>query len=139
MFRPESPASSGKSRKEHVTRNGESFWTISRKYNVGMRELARWNGMATRDKLRIGQKLVVWTTPAVSPEQIASGAPTNNDREIIRKIGYKVRSGDSLARIANKFNVSISDIEAWNKISRKKYLQPGQSLRLYVDITRASL
>ncbi|MDZ7769986.1 MAG: LysM peptidoglycan-binding domain-containing protein [Woeseiaceae bacterium] len=48
-------------RVEHHVRSGESFWSISRKYEVGMRELAAWNGMAPRDPLSIGQKLVVWT------------------------------------------------------------------------------
>ena len=130
----EGPANSGRTKHVHITRSGESFWTISRKYGVGMRELARWNGMATRDPLRIGQKLVVWTKPT----QVASATP-NADRQIIRQIGYKVRKGDSLDRIARKFNVTIRDIESWNGISRKKYLQPGQSLTLYVDIARASL
>jgi membrane-bound lytic murein transglycosylase D len=53
----------------------------------------------------------------------------------MRNITYKVRSGDSLARIANKFNISIKDIERWNSLSRKNYLQPGQRLKLSVDVT----
>jgi len=64
---------------------------------------------------------------------------SNSSRQLIRQVGYRVRSGDSLARIAQKFNVRISDIESWNGISRKKYLQPGQPLKLFVDITQASL
>ncbi len=107
VAKQEHPASSGKTRHEHVTRSGESFWTISRKYGVGMRQLARWNGMATRDPLRVGQKLVVWSKPL----EVAVLSPSA-DREIIRQIGYKVRNGDSLDRIARKFNVSIGDIPA---------------------------
>ena len=53
----------------------------------------------------------------------------------MRNITYKVRSGDSLARIADKFNVRISDIERWNSLNRNKYLQPGQRLKLSVDVT----
>ncbi len=131
----QAPAKTGKSKIVHTTRAGDSFWKISRQYGVGMRELARWNGMGTTDRLRIGQKLVIWT----KPQQVASNASPAADRKIIRKVGYRVRSGDSLARIAQKFNVSIAQIESWNGINRNKYLQPGQSLKLYVDITRASL
>jgi len=36
---------------------------------------------------------------------------------------------------ADKFNVRISDIERWNSLSRNKYLQPGQRLKLSVDVT----
>nr|WP_210330326.1 LysM peptidoglycan-binding domain-containing protein [Aliikangiella sp. G2MR2-5] len=42
-----------------------------------------------------------------------------------------------MARIADKFNVSLASVKRWNKTAgRKKYLQPGDSLTLYVDITR---
>lgn len=122
--------SSSSIKKIHITKPGDSFWDIARKYGVGTRDVARWNNLGTSDTLRIGQKLVIWSKP---------GKSANNDRQVIRRIHYKVRSGDSLARIAQKFNVGISDIESWNGINRKKYLQPGQPLKLYVDITQASL
>ena len=49
--------------------------------------------------------------------------------------GYRVRQGDSLYRIAGKFNVSINDIISWNALQPNKYLQPGQKLTLYVSGT----
>jgi membrane-bound lytic murein transglycosylase D len=52
----------------------------------------------------------------------------------VRKIGYSVRKGDSLAAIAGRFSVNISDIAGWNDLNTEHYLQPGQSLVLYVDI-----
>ncbi len=60
------------------------------------------------------------------------------DREVIRKIHYRVRNGDSLHRIADKFRVKVRDIKRWNQIGKKKYLQPGDELVLYVDVTQAS-
>ncbi|AWB67839.1 lytic transglycosylase [Saccharobesus litoralis] len=119
----------GKAKAEHIVKSGDTFWDISRKHKVNVRELAKWNNMAPGDPIFPGQKLVVWKT-APSDNQLLGEAPT------VKKVKYKVRSGDSLARIANKFNVTISDIENWNKLSRKNYLQPGQLLQLYVDVTR---
>jgi len=53
-----------------------------------------------------------------------------------RKLGYRVRNGDSLARIADKFNITVDDILEWNeKLRGSKYIHPGQMLTLYVDIT----
>jgi len=43
----------------HTVRNGESFWTIAKKYGVTTRQVAAWNGMAPRDTLRVGQNLVI--------------------------------------------------------------------------------
>ncbi len=108
---------------------GDSFWSLSREYKVGMRELASWNNMAPTDPLRIGQKLVVWTESGT----VASQGGIKNKT---RKIRYKVRRGDSIARIAGKFRVRVADVVRWNRINPEKYLQPGQRLTLYVDITR---
>ncbi|MGY8878417.1 MAG: LysM peptidoglycan-binding domain-containing protein, partial [Pseudoalteromonas sp.] len=46
----------------------------------------------------------------------------------------KVRRGDSLARIASKFNLSVNEIIKWNNLAGQKYLQPGQKLKLKVDV-----
>jgi membrane-bound lytic murein transglycosylase D len=124
------------SRLEHVVAAGESFWTISRRYDVSTRQLAAWNGMAPGDTLPVGRKLVVWTdadvidTPRLSPTA-ALGNTT-------RKLRYTVRSGDSLYLIANRFRVTVSQLVRWNNIDQNKILRPGQTLTMYVDVTRQS-
>ncbi|HEX5764540.1 MAG TPA: LysM peptidoglycan-binding domain-containing protein, partial [Woeseiaceae bacterium] len=118
-------------RVEHRVRSGESFWSIGRRYGVGTRELAAWNGMAPRDTLSVGQKLVVWAKNS-SP----TAAPSANGTT--RKLHYRVRSGDSLYLIANRFRITISDLVRWNSIDRNKILRPGQTLTMYVDVTRQS-
>jgi membrane-bound lytic murein transglycosylase D len=83
--------------------------------------------MAPTDPLKPGKKLVVWVNQ-VSKEQTSNA--------VMRTLTYTVRNGDSLARIASRFKVAISDIEKWNQLNRKKYLQPGQKLKIFVDVTR---
>lgn len=113
-------------RLEYSVRSGDSFWQIARNHDVKVSQLARWNGMAPGDPLKTGQKLVIWSKKSQP-----------NKREVIRKVNYRVRSGDSLARISQKFNVRVSDIRRWNsQQTNNKYLQPGQKLTLYVDVTR---
>ncbi|MDH3614658.1 MAG: LysM peptidoglycan-binding domain-containing protein [Gammaproteobacteria bacterium] len=119
---------------EHVVATGESFWTISQRYNVTTRQLSAWNGMAPRDTLPVGRKLVVWTNADVAPRT----SPTTALGNTTRKLRYKVRTGDSLYLIANKFRVTISQIARWNKIDKNKILRPGQTLTMYVDVTRQS-
>ncbi|WP_448217048.1 LysM peptidoglycan-binding domain-containing protein [Endozoicomonas sp. 2B-B] len=113
----------GRHKLNHSVKSGDSFWSIAKKYNTGVQELARWNSMSPRDNLRIGQTLVVWTK---------TNAPQDG---VVRRVNYKVRNGDSLSRIADKFNVAIAQIRTWNTFD-SKYLQPGQQLTLYVDVTR---
>jgi len=119
-------------RVEHVVASGDSFWSISRKYNVNMRQLAAWNGMAPRDTLSIGQKLVVWTS---EPVAVASAPGGNN---LTRKLNYTVRTGDSLYLIASRFRITVNDLVRWNKIDKNKILRPGQKLTMYVDVTAQS-
>ncbi len=112
----------------HQVAAGESFWTIAKKHQVGVGQLAAWNNMAPGDPLPVGKRLYVWHD---KPASLSSTA-------VIRKIGYKVRSGDSLARIAGHFNVSVKNILSWNQLDIGNYLQPGQQLTLYVDVTKAN-
>ena len=117
----------------HIVRSGQSLWSISRNYGVTTRALAKWNGIAPIDTLSVGQKLVVWTRPTLSqPVSLNQTRPSN----ALHALRYTVRKGDSLYLIANRFNIKVSDIKRWNQIG--KYLQPGQKLKLYVDITSQS-
>src|SRR5690606_24141910 len=120
-------------RVDHRVSRGESFWSISREYGVGVRELAAWNGMAPTDPLRIGQTLAIWTQ---KPAALVAASLGPSER--LRTITYTVRRGDSLARIASRFEVRVNDIARWNDISTDDYLQPGQRLTLRVDVTKQS-
>jgi membrane-bound lytic murein transglycosylase D len=117
-----------KTRVDHIVKSGESFWLIARRYKVSMHSLAKWNGMAVRDQLREGQKIVIWTKNG-KPSSRTARAGT------IQKLTHTVRNGDSLSRIASRYHVRVADLHRWNKI-KGKYLQPGQKLRVYVDVTR---
>jgi membrane-bound lytic murein transglycosylase D len=111
----------------HVVSPGDTFWDLSREYKVSMRKLASWNGMAPGDPLRVGQKLVVWTSQS-STKNFHPGSR-------IRPIHYTVRKGDSLSRISSKFKVSVTELRKWNTLPKGRYLQPGQRIKLYVDVT----
>lgn len=114
----------------HIVKAGDTLWDISQAYKVSSSSIAKWNGMAPKDTLTLGKKLVIWKQGKTSPIK-----GNNAEQAVMRNIHYKVRRGDSFARIADKFNVTIKDIERWNNLSRSKYLQPGQMLRLSVDVT----
>jgi len=125
----------------YVVQLGDTFWGLAQQHQVGVRQLARWNGMAPRDTLTPGQQLIIWSRNGLS-----SNSFDHNDvaappkRNITQRIGYRVRRGDSLARISQKFKVSISQLKSWNKsrLRSDSLLRPGQHLTLFVDIMRQS-
>lgn len=128
----------GDNRIVHTVKSGDTLWDLARKYRVSVNQIARWNAMSPRDMLRPGQRLVIWREADASAStdagDLLNGAhPLNN---VTRRISYTVRRGDSLARISQRFKVGIADLRSWNALSPDVYLQPGQRLTLYVDVTR---
>jgi membrane-bound lytic murein transglycosylase D len=125
----------GGKRVDYTVRSGDTFWDIAREHKISVRELSSWNGMAPGDPLMPGQDLVIWSQSS-QVTQLASAPKTvqRGDDGMVRKVGYRVREGDSLSRIASRFAVNVSDIASWNNLNTSRYLQPGQSLVLYVDI-----
>lgn len=113
---------------EHRVKRGESLWSLSQQYQVGVRKLASDNAMAPGDTLRVGQNLIIW-----------SKKPSHSilaEQKRLQTIRYTVKQGDSLSRISKKFKVTVADLQRWNP-SDKKYLKPGQQLKIIVDITRS--
>jgi membrane-bound lytic murein transglycosylase D len=110
----------------YTVNSGDSLWLISNKYDTDSKTLARWNNMGLGDPLMPGKKLVVWLEPKQSEQ---------STRSVMKKVVYTIRSGDSLALVANKFKVSINDIRDWNpNVGSKKYVQPGDTVTLLVNV-----
>jgi membrane-bound lytic murein transglycosylase D len=108
----------------HVVRSGDSLWRIAKRNRMDVATLARLNGMGPGDTLRAGQKLVLNTRASGSKKSTATGNA--------RQVSYKVRSGDTLSRIAKVFGVTVSDLVSWNGISKQSTLRPGQKLTVNV-------
>jgi len=117
---------------DFTVRPGDNLWDIAQIYKTSHRKIAAWNGVSPDDTLRPGQKLVLWIKAKEAIPSLASNAhlPSNG----ISNINYTIRKGDSLSHIADKFNVTINDLKNWNRLSGR-YLQPGQKLKLKVNIT----
>ena len=116
---------SGRRPAVHVVKRGDSLWRIAKTNRMDVNTLARLNGMAPTDTLRAGQKLVLNTRAAPSGSRASSSGGSG-------PVSYKVRSGDTLTRIAQLFGVTVSDLVNWNGISKNSVLRPGQRLTVNV-------
>lgn len=119
----------------YTVQHGDNLWSIAHRHGVSTRKLAAWNGMAPRDTLKVGRGLVIWKAKHVA-DASAHAIRTVSNQDMIRKISYRVRKGDSLYEIARKFRVRITDLKRWNAKTLGKFLQPGQHLTVHVDLTR---
>lgn len=106
----------------YVVQSGDTLWKISQKYSITVNELLDVNKLTVSDYLYIGQKLVI-PTQAPSPE-------TN-------QITYTVQSGDTLWKTAQKYGVTISELQYTNNLSATSYLYIGQKLIIPTKIEQA--
>jgi len=111
-----------RSRRPHVqvVRRGETLWSIARRNRVDVHTLAAMNGMQPGDALRAGQRIQV-------PGGTAGGGHVHH-----RRVVYTVRSGDTVAQIAQLFQCSVPQILAWNGLSSRSHIHAGQKLRIHV-------
>ena len=66
----------------------------------------------------------------VATEEAKREKPLPQYVELSNRIRYRVRSGDYLGRIAQKYGVSVSKIKQWNRL-RSNNLRIGQRLTIY--------
>ena len=105
-------------------RSGDYLGKIARKYGVRVSEIKRWNGLRSNN-ISEGQRLTIY------PRNPSGSIIPDRTKKVVSATGkqtYKVRSGDSLWTIAEKFSgVSVQNIKDWNGISGNK-LKIGMTL-----------
>jgi membrane-bound lytic murein transglycosylase D len=109
--------------KIYKVKRGDTLGSVARRHGLSVKALARLNGLGMRAKLRPGQVL---TLKQVKATQVARGKAPKG----MRRITHKVRKGDTLSSIGQRYHVSVKQITSWN--GRQKKLKPGQGLVIYV-------
>ena len=98
----------------HSTEAGETLADIARRYSVTVPAIEAANHLEPRATLPQGFLLNVPTTPP----------PT------VHLVRYRVQRGDTLAGIADRFDVTVAQLKRWNGISGD-HAPRGARLRIY--------
>ncbi|MDT3706728.1 MAG: LysM peptidoglycan-binding domain-containing protein [Thiobacillus sp.] len=114
----------------HLVRRGDTLFGVARRYGLSVTQLAAANPKLGTE-LKIGQVVRLPSsesgareTEPIQPAQLktASASPTQAAR-------YTVKSGDNLNAIAQRFDISVADIKAWNPGFRKtSMVRAGQKV-----------
>jgi len=111
------PADKWVSWRRHRVEAGETLTSIGKKYHVTPVAIAAANNLEQGVALDAGQKLII---PA-----------TQSETEIKRRlVSYRVRRGDTLLGIADRYSVSPDDVRKWNRL-RSNHVNRGMVLRIY--------
>lgn len=120
----------------HEVKRGESLASIAKRYRTTPTAIRSTNGL-TNNLIHPKQSLLIAVAlvkPAALPMNPMLAAAQKSSTH---RLTYTVRRGDSLARIADRFNVTISAIADWNDVDPTDVLKPGQRLVLHISAKRA--
>lgn len=95
--------------KKHKVEPGETLFTISQKYGVSLSELRELNSFDNESVIYSGQEILV---PDCSVQ--------TTTKTVIKK--HKVKKGETLSIIADRYNVSENEIMKANNMRTKKVL-----------------
>lgn len=111
----------------HVVARGETPSEIAGLYGISANELMRANNVRSARHLQIGQRLVIpgRMKSAEAVQMAGASGPSDASRTV-----YRVRSGDSLSEIADRYRVSVRDLQSWNALGSRTRIHVGD--RLYV-------
>jgi len=109
----------------YKVKKGDTIGELAEKFGVSTAQIKNWNGLSG-NTLYIGKTLKIYGSGEVTSlgdKTVKTSANLNH---------YKVKPGDTIGKIAELYQVSISDIRRWNKLSSNKILS-GKSLKIYSD------
>ncbi len=117
----------------HRIRRGENLSSIAIKYGVSLSSIKEWNNLSS-SRILAGRRLKIYTDKSLS--YVASNdnvSRSNND--VFR---YKIKKGDTIGELAEKFGVSSNQIRNWNGI-RGNNIIAGKSIKIYGGSNSSSL
>ncbi len=115
---------------QYRIRSGDNLSSIADRFGVSISDLKAWNGLRS-SRIRAGNYLMVRPAGAVPQETAqtraapSSAAPVAND--VRGAETYRIRRGDNLASIAQRFDVTVDNLKAWNGL-RSSRITAGDSL-----------
>jgi membrane-bound lytic murein transglycosylase D len=113
------PADKWVSWRRHRVESGETLGSIAKKYHVTPAAIAEANSLERGTGLDPGEKLII---PATQAQAEAKR----------RLVSYRVRKGDTLLGIADRFSVDSDDVKKWNRL-KTNHVARGMVLRIYTQ------
>lgn len=96
----------------YAVRSGDTIWDIARKFNMRPEEVRSLNGIGRSSRIHVGQKLVVLSDATADI------------------VYYEIKSGDTIADIAQRYGTTISRIIADNPSADPRQLRIGDKIRI---------
>ncbi|MAS35451.1 MAG: hypothetical protein CL610_15680 [Anaerolineaceae bacterium] len=105
----------------HVVQPGETLYRIGLRYNVTVATLAQANNIQNTERILAGQQLVIPDLSRAVETDLFASEPTY----------HIVQPGETLASIANRYGITVSQIAKLNNISNPNHIEAGKTLTVF--------
>jgi membrane-bound lytic murein transglycosylase D len=117
---------------QHRIKKGETLETIAQMYDVAIADIKSWNKLRT-SRIIAGTTLEIYS-PGRADDESENGSAQKNQPAASSKnstagshITHIVKKGDTLEKIAERYNVTIPEVKKWNHLSGSR-IYVGQKL-----------
>ena len=110
----------------YTVQKGDTYYSISKKYNISLQELYSTNGIDENDVLKVGQVLKI---PGKSTAENTSEKSTTTV-STAKTSNYEVVAGDTLYSISKKFGTTVDNLRSLNGLTESSVLKIGQVLKV---------
>lgn len=118
--------SSEKIRVAHKVKAGETLYYIASKYKVSVNDIKEWNKLGD-GSIKKDQVLYVYIP---KPGETTTPAPKKKPApQTVTTKTHKVKSGETLSGIAERYNCTVTEIKRWNNLKSNKIFA-GQKLKI---------
>lgn len=111
-----------------TAQNNDTFDSIGNRTGISADLLAQVNG----DSIKPGEKIVIPGGSNVKNVVLTSSRSSSRSESSAKVVSYRVRSGDTLGKIAGRYSTSASTIANLNRIRTTSKLRAGQVLKVPV-------
>lgn len=108
----------------HIVKPGDTLGALAKKYGTSIKALVDFNHLPNPNILIVGQKLIVPCTANGSKDDGVVPPPPPTDE----CTWYVVQPGDTLFKLALKYNTTVARIAERNQIANPSLIRVGQKL-----------
>ncbi|MBE2280963.1 MAG: LysM peptidoglycan-binding domain-containing protein [Ignavibacteriaceae bacterium] len=121
--------------KNHTVKTGETMSVIAAFYDISLTQIRQWNNI-NGDLIHEGQLLKIQSIKPAATKNLTFN--TRQQDKDVAVIEYKVRPGDNMTKLAQRFGVTINQLREWNNKSNYNLIV-NETVKIYTPSSPAAM
>lgn len=114
----------------YTIHRGESLKSLAQKYNISVTELAALNSIPPNTKIKAGDQIDMPDAVFVRKDVLMPNRAAQSKNDPSETVRYRIRRGDSLNSLAQKYKLDLDELAALNGIPANSKIVMGDEIDL---------